>query len=95
MKTKKIRLNLRKISIASLKLNSIKGGTIGDPIQVSAINTCQNTGGPECGPTYQTCDDSCDGHCNYGSGFLFCTIGGDATNEGDNVCDTNKSVTAC
>ncbi|WP_298417229.1 hypothetical protein [uncultured Kordia sp.] len=89
MKTKKIKLDLRKVSIANLKLNSIKGGTV--PVEMSAINTCQNSRGPECGPTYETCDDSCDGHCNNNSGFPLCTIGGDISDEGNHLCDTNKT----
>ncbi|WP_046757748.1 hypothetical protein [Kordia jejudonensis] len=91
MKTRKFKLNLRKVSIANLKLNSIVGGT--NPIvvngTVSLIDTCQNTG--------PTCDGTPCNNDPGGSREAVCTIGGDATNEGNNLCDTDtdKSVTTC
>ena len=96
MKTRKFKLNLRKVSVANLKLNSIFGGT--DPIVAggtgSLVDTCQNTNQTCAGYTYDTCGNPCNNQ--GGSAENVCTIGGDATNEGDHLCDTDteKSI-AC
>jgi hypothetical protein len=79
MKTKKLKLSLGKIKIADLKLNSIFGGTVGNPAELTLTPECINSGEPAC---------NTDLNSDLTSRIdLTCSIGDIASDDGNNLCD--------